>query len=154
MNDFLLAQMISAERLPASHEAKSAVLSELKNSLAGASGEKRTAALLKRELDLPGDVAFLRDVHIPYKDGAAGRCAWKASDCRGPGAAARVFRPRLSLTAPQMGKTAPREAITAPQTAKTAPHEQNTAPRTQKNRTSQTIHKPPTTDFSKHDIFY
>lgn len=71
MNDFLLAQVIAAERLPEAHEAKSAVLSELKNSLAGASGEQRTAALLKRELDLPGRTVFLNDVHIPYKDGTA-----------------------------------------------------------------------------------
>ncbi|MGH2318250.1 nuclease-related domain-containing protein [Planococcus sp. SE5232] len=71
MNDFLLAGMIAAERLPAAHEAKSAVLSELRNALAGASGEQRTAALLKRELDLPGDTAFLHDVHVPYKDGTA-----------------------------------------------------------------------------------
>ncbi|MDQ0429940.1 hypothetical protein QOZ98_002776 [Planomicrobium stackebrandtii] len=71
MNDFLLAGMIAAERLPAAHESKTAVLSELKNSLAGASGEQRTASLLKRELDLPGEAIFLSDVHIPYKDGAA-----------------------------------------------------------------------------------
>lgn len=71
MNDFLLAQMVAAERLPNAHESKAAVLSELKNSLAGASGEQRTAALLKRELDLPGETIFLSDVHIPYKDGTA-----------------------------------------------------------------------------------
>lgn len=71
MNDFLLARMVAAERLPAAHEAKPGVLSELKNSLAGASGEQRTAALLKRELDLPGEAAFLHDVHVPYKDGTA-----------------------------------------------------------------------------------
>ncbi|WP_142827724.1 nuclease-related domain-containing protein [Planococcus soli] len=71
MNDFLLAGMVAAERLPAAHESKAAVLSELKNSLAGASGEQRTAFLLKRELDLPGEAIFLSDVHIPYKDGAA-----------------------------------------------------------------------------------
>lgn len=71
MNDFLLAQMIAAERLPERHESKSTVLSELKNSLAGASGEQRMAALLKRELNLPGKAIFLNDVHIPYKDGMA-----------------------------------------------------------------------------------
>lgn len=71
MNDFLLSQMIAAERLPPAHESKSLVLSELKNSLAGASGEQRTAALLKRELDLPGKAIFLNDVHIPYKEGTA-----------------------------------------------------------------------------------
>lgn len=71
MNDFLLAEMIAAERLPAAHESKQAVVSELQNSLAGASGEQRTAALLKRELDLPGKAIFLSDVHIPYKDGMA-----------------------------------------------------------------------------------
>ncbi|WP_203339780.1 nuclease-related domain-containing protein [Planococcus beijingensis] len=71
MNDFLLAQMVAAERLPNAHESKAAVLAELKSSLAGASGEQRTAALLKRELDLPGETIFLSDVHIPYKEGTA-----------------------------------------------------------------------------------
>ncbi|MBT2569165.1 NERD domain-containing protein [Planococcus sp. ISL-110] len=71
MNDFLLAGMVAAERLPAAHSSKPNVLSELKNSLAGANGEQRTAALLKRELDLPGKAIFLNDVHIPYKDGTA-----------------------------------------------------------------------------------
>ena len=71
MNDFLLAQMVAAERLPNTHESKAAVLVELKNSLAGASGEQRTAALLTRELDLPGQVIFLSDMHIPYIDGSA-----------------------------------------------------------------------------------
>ncbi|MDN3438181.1 nuclease-related domain-containing protein [Planococcus sp. APC 3900] len=71
MNDFLLAQMVAAERLPNAHESKAAVLLELKSSLAGASGEQRTATLLKRELDLPGETIFLNDVHIPYKDGTA-----------------------------------------------------------------------------------
>ena len=71
MNDFLLAQMIAAERLPAAHESKMAVVGELKNSLAGASGEQRPALLLKRELDLTSEAIFLNDVHIPYKDGTA-----------------------------------------------------------------------------------
>ncbi|ANU11301.1 hypothetical protein A1A1_03777 [Planococcus antarcticus DSM 14505] len=71
MNDFLLAGMVAAERLPVAHESKQAVLSELKNSLAGESGEQRTATLLKRELHLSGQTIFLSDVHIPYKDGSA-----------------------------------------------------------------------------------
>ncbi|ANU12821.1 hypothetical protein B481_3160 [Planococcus halocryophilus Or1] len=70
MNDFVLVQMVAAERLQSSHESKHTVLSELKNSLAGVSGEQRTAALLNRELDLVGDVVVLSDVHIPYKDGS------------------------------------------------------------------------------------
>ena len=41
MNDFLLAQMVAAERLPAAHESKMAVVGELKNSLAG--GKRRAA---------------------------------------------------------------------------------------------------------------
>lgn len=71
MNDYLLTGMVVAERLRAGHDAKSAAVSELKNSLAGASGEQRTASLLKRELDLRGEVRLLSDVHVPYKDGAA-----------------------------------------------------------------------------------
>lgn len=70
MNEFLLVQMVSAERLLASHESKQMVVSELKNSLAGVSGEQRTAALLKRELDLPGEFVLLSDIHIPYKGGS------------------------------------------------------------------------------------
>ncbi|EGA89109.1 hypothetical protein GPDM_11575 [Planococcus donghaensis MPA1U2] len=70
MNDFLLVQMVSAERLKSGHELKMTVLSELKNSLAGVSGEQRTATLLKRELDLSGDFMLLSDVVIPYKDGS------------------------------------------------------------------------------------
>ncbi|ALS78976.1 hypothetical protein AUO94_10035 [Planococcus kocurii] len=70
MNEFLLMQMVAAERLCVAHESKQVVLSELKNSLAGASGEQRTASLLKRELDLPGAI-FLSDVHMPYKEGNA-----------------------------------------------------------------------------------
>ncbi|ANU23587.1 nuclease-related domain-containing protein [Planococcus donghaensis] len=68
MNDFLLVQMVSAERLKSGHELKVPVLSELKNSLAGVSGEQRTATLLTRELDLSGDFVLLSDVTIPYKD--------------------------------------------------------------------------------------
>lgn len=67
---FLLTQIVAAERLLPSHESKQAVLSELKNSLAGASGEQRTANLLKREWELPGSIC-LSDVHIPYKEGTA-----------------------------------------------------------------------------------
>ena len=70
MNDLMLMQMIAAERLPAHHESKQLVISELKNTLAGFSGEQRTAALLKRELDLLGEFVLLSDLHIPYKDGS------------------------------------------------------------------------------------
>lgn len=71
MNDRLLIQMILAERVPRNHNAWGSIFSELKNSLAGAGGERRTLSLLKRELVLPGQTVILTDLSIPNKDGFA-----------------------------------------------------------------------------------
>ena len=71
MDDRLLAQLILAERLPKSHSAWQPLASDLKNSLAGAGGESRTIALLKRELELDEAPVLLVDVHVPYQGGVA-----------------------------------------------------------------------------------
>ena len=71
MNDHLLAQMIIAERLSKNHRSWQHLAADLKNSLAGASGESRTLALLKRELDLKADPIILTDLSLPYKEGYA-----------------------------------------------------------------------------------
>lgn len=71
MNDQLLAQMILAERVPKNHSSWNEISGELRNSLAGAGGEKRTLLLLERELELAGEASFFTDLNIPNKDGYA-----------------------------------------------------------------------------------
>lgn len=71
MDDRLLALLILAERLPKSHVAWQQLSVEMKNSLAGAGGESRTIALLKRELELDEDPVLLMDVYVPYQRGFA-----------------------------------------------------------------------------------
>ena len=67
----LLRQIVLYERLPARHPEKEKVFGDLKRSLAGASGEQRTAELLKRELDLEGKISIFRSVYLPYLNGFA-----------------------------------------------------------------------------------
>ncbi|MGK7377880.1 nuclease-related domain-containing protein [Planococcus sp. 1R117A] len=71
MNDYVLVQMILVERIPKVHRSWHPISNDLKNSLAGAGGESRTLALLKRELDLEEAPIFLADLSVPYKDGFA-----------------------------------------------------------------------------------
>ncbi|HSJ36936.1 MAG TPA: nuclease-related domain-containing protein [Planococcus sp. (in: firmicutes)] len=71
MDDHLLKQIVLMERLPERHPAKEKVWGDLKRSLAGASGEQRTAELLERELDLDGEAKIFRGVWLPYLGGFA-----------------------------------------------------------------------------------
>ncbi|WP_233786243.1 nuclease-related domain-containing protein [Planococcus halotolerans] len=67
----MLKGMVLFDRLPVRHAAKDKVFGEVKRSLAGAAGEKRTAELLERELDLAEKAKIFRGVWLPYMDGFA-----------------------------------------------------------------------------------
>lgn len=67
----MLRGMVLFYRLPARHAAKEKVFGEVKRSLAGAAGEKRTVELLERELDLVEKAKIFRGVWLPYMDGFA-----------------------------------------------------------------------------------
>lgn len=67
----MLKGMVLFDRLPARHAAKEKVFGEVKRSLAGAAGEKRTVELLERELDLAEKAKIFRGVWLPYMDGFA-----------------------------------------------------------------------------------
>lgn len=67
----MLKGMVLFDRLPARHAAKEKVFGEVKRSLAGAAGEKRTVELLERELDLVEKAKIFRGVWLPYMDGFA-----------------------------------------------------------------------------------
>ncbi|PSL35133.1 nuclease-like protein [Planomicrobium soli] len=69
MNLQLLSQMILAERVDRNHASWNNIAGELKNSLAGAGGEARVLALLKRELDLEPAPLFFTDLSFPNKEG-------------------------------------------------------------------------------------
>lgn len=71
MDDQLLKLIVLYERLPVGHPAKENMFAEVKRSLAGAAGEKRTAELLERELDLAEKAKIIRGVWLPYLDGFA-----------------------------------------------------------------------------------
>lgn len=67
----ILKLIVLFERLPEKHPAREKVYGELKRALAGDAGEKRTMALLKRELDLGSKFSIFRDLSLPYKEGFA-----------------------------------------------------------------------------------
>jgi len=67
----MLKGMVLFDRLPVGHPAKDKVFGEVKRSLAGAAGEKRTAELLERELDLSEKAKIFRGVWLPYLGGFA-----------------------------------------------------------------------------------
>ncbi|WP_084246275.1 nuclease-related domain-containing protein [Planomicrobium okeanokoites] len=71
MDGHMLKGMVLFDRLPARHAAKEKVFGEVKRSLAGAAGEKRTVELLERELDLVEKAKIFRGVWFPYMDGFA-----------------------------------------------------------------------------------
>lgn len=67
----MLKGMVLFDRLPVGHPAKMKMFGEVKRSLAGAAGEKRTVELLERELDLVEKAKIFRGVWLPYMDGFA-----------------------------------------------------------------------------------
>lgn len=67
----MLKGMVLFDRLPVGHPAKVKMFGEVKRSLAGAAGERRTAELLERELDLPEKAKIFRGVWLPYLGGFA-----------------------------------------------------------------------------------
>jgi hypothetical protein len=71
LNLQLLAQMVLAERVDKNHVSWNAIAGELKNSLAGASGEARVLSLLERELELEEAPIIFRDLSIPNKEAFA-----------------------------------------------------------------------------------
>ncbi|MFC3211819.1 nuclease-related domain-containing protein [Planomicrobium okeanokoites] len=71
MDVHMLKGMVLYDRLPVGHPAKVKMFGEVKRSLAGAAGEKRTVELLERELDLVEKAKIFRGVWLPYMDGFA-----------------------------------------------------------------------------------
>ncbi len=67
----LLKLIVLYERLSSRNSSRDEVYGELKRALAGAAGERRTADLLERELDLGSEFKIYRDLSLPYSGGYA-----------------------------------------------------------------------------------